>query len=161
MKNLKSLLVALPFLITFIANAQDTYEWDEFGVGFEVASDFEVITNSSEEWELMSSDEAIFISVMPWSDPNVTLDDLEEATYWVAMDFVFGEDAEVDGDCGEVDDFDVCYVIGAVYDMDWDYYLVALMMDVGSDTNIQVAIAFNEGDEDEVVDMMNSFYAYD
>ena len=65
------------------------------------------------------------------------------------------------GDCVEIDDFDACYVIGAVYDMAWDFYLVALMMALNSETNVQVAIAFNEGDEDEIVEMLNSFYAYD
>ena len=45
--------------------------------------------------------------------------------------------------------------------MAWDFYLVALMMALNSETNVQVAIAFNEGDEDEIVEMLNSFYAYD
>lgn len=157
---LKTCLVTVFLFAVIMVNGQDTYEWDAFGVGFELASDFEEVTNDGEEWELMSSDEEIFISVMPWADEEVTLDDLKEATYWVALDFVFGEDADVEGDCVEIDDFDACYVIGAVNDMDWDFYLVALMMDVNSETNVQVAIAFNEGDEDEVVEMLNSFYAY-
>jgi len=164
MKNLKTILISISLFIFCTVHAQTEYEWDAYGVGFELADDFEVLTDTGEAWELISSDDQIFISVMPWSDSNVTLADLEEATYWNAVDFVFGDGLDgqdLDGDCVEINDFDACYVIGAVYDNDWDYYLVALMMDRGSETNVQVAIAFNEGDEEEIVDMLNSFYAYD
>lgn len=160
MKKIKIILTGILFLSIVSAQAQTAYEWDEYGVAFELADDFETVTDNRSAWELISNDDQVFISVMPWSDASVTVDDLEEATYLVAVDLVFDDGAEVDGDCVEIDDFDVCYVIGGVYNRDWDYYLVALMMDVNSETNLQVAVAFNEGDVDEVIDILNSFYAY-
>ena len=104
-------------------------------MGFEVAYDFQDVSESDDKWELISSDGLIYISVSPWSDASITLEDLEKATYEIALEMIFDGDAEVDGDCGEIDDFDGCYVIGAVEDEEYELYLIALLMDVESDTN--------------------------
>lgn len=157
----KTGIAILLIAFTQIATAQVAYEWDDYGVGFEVAADFQDVSESASEWELISSDGLIYISVTPWSDASITIDDLEDATISIAYDMIFDGDAEVDGDCGEIHDFDGCYVIGAVDGEEYELYLVALLMDVESDTNVQIIMGFNSGDVDEVVGILGSFYAYD
>ncbi len=159
--NKISFLLSIILLSAVTVNAQKKYEWESYGIGFEVVTDFKIVENSDETFELVSSDNELFISVIPWSDSSATIDDLEETTYWKAVDFVFGEGTNLKSDCMKIGELDACYVIGAVNDMDWDYYLVALMLDAVGETNIQVAIAYNEGDKDVVLEIMNNFYTYD
>ena len=125
------------------------------------SDDFEDISNSEDAWELISSDNQILISVTPWVDGETNIEDLAEATYQVALDLIFEEGAEVDGDCGSINQFDGCFVIGAVNEEDWDYFLVGLLLDTDNETNLQIAIAFNDGDADEVIEILSSFFSYE
>lgn len=130
------MLAIVMIALAQLAVSQVTYEWDDYGVGFQVAEDFQDVSQGAAQWELISSDGLIYISVTPWSDASITIDDLEYATIGIAFDMIFEGDAEVDGDCGEINDFDGCYVVWAVFGEEYELFLVALLMDLDSDTNI-------------------------
>ncbi len=156
MKNKVILLFALASLAAFTAEAQ-SYQWDTYGIGFTVTDDFVVQTNTDEQFYAVSSDGLIDVNVIPWSDASVNKSNLEAAL----IDFVNEElniRAELDGDEIKLNDFDGYFIVAAY---EGDMLLVAFLLDTQSATNLIVQIGFEEGNEDEAIDILTSFYAYD
>lgn len=157
------------FLIGFIcltisataALAQDTYVWEEYGIGFSVASDMVVDDSDPESFTATTSEDEISINITPWSDDSVDEDNLGEAALEMATELYLFDDSEVDGDYIEIDTFNGFYLIVAPSELDApDFMIIALMLDTESDTNFVVAIGFEDGNDDEAIDVLNSFFSY-
>ncbi len=136
--------------------AQSAFQWDAYGVGFEVTDDFEVITNNSEEFAAISSDELIEIQILPFADPDVDEDDLDEMVLDYLVEIV-GDVDDFEADDLEIDSYIGSYVVAAAEDQ---MILAAFMLDTDSDTNIIVQLLFEEGNEDEAIEILSSFYSY-
>jgi hypothetical protein len=142
--------------------AQLDFEWDTYGVGFTVARDFGVTKNNFQVFEATSSDQLVSINIQPWSDSNITMDNLYDAVISVAYDLRYYEGGDVAGDYIKVDDFNGYFIVSAPASYDtYDYVIVALLLDSLSETNLQVIIGYQEGNFEEAKKMLYSFYAYD
>ncbi|MCB0689639.1 MAG: hypothetical protein KDC53_24030 [Saprospiraceae bacterium] len=142
--------------------SQTAFEWDYYGIGFEVASDFQVQVNNKSQFTAVSSDGLLAVTLVPWSDSNVDLNDLAEATIDVADRFAHFDHAAVDGDAINLGDLEGYFIVAATNDYySYDYILVSLLLDTQSETNIVVAIGFMEGNQDEAIEILTSVYPYD
>lgn len=159
MKNKSTFLFLILSIIISPLIAQTAYEWDHHGIGFKITEDFTVSTNNSNEFSAASSDGQIGIAIIPWQDEEVSEEDLEDTAIEIALDMLDKKGSEVDGDNISIHDFTGYYVISA--NSAGNMMLIALLLDKESATNIVVAIDFLEGNENEAVEILNSFYAYD
>ena len=160
---LRSLFLGLGAIVVMgtAATAQDTYVWDDYGIGFTVATDMYVDESDSDAFTAVSSDGLISISISPWTDGDVDEDTLAEATLETAINLYVFDDSDVDGDYIDVDTFTGYYLVVAPSDMDApDFMLIALLLDTESDTNLVVAIGFEDGLEDEAIAILSSLYSY-
>lgn len=157
------------FLIGFIcltlsataALAQDTYVWEEYGIGFSVESDLIVDESDIESFTAATREGEISISITPWSDDEVDEENLADAALEIAAELYLFEDSDIDGDYVEIDTFNGFYLVVAPSELDApDMMIVALMLDTESDTNFVVAIGFEDGNDDEALDVLNSFFSY-
>lgn len=160
---LRSFLVGLGAfaLMSSAAVAQDTYVWEDYGIGFTVATDMIVDGSDMDAFTAVSSDGLISISLSPWADGDVDEEVLAEATLDVAMNMYFFDDSEVYGDYIEIDTFNGYYLVVAPSQSDApDFMLIALLLDTESDTNLVAAIGFEDGLEDEAIAILSSLYSY-
>lgn len=157
MKKIKAFLFAVSLFVAVLANAQTEYHWDEYGVGFAVTEDFMVTTNSVEEFAAVSSDGLMDITILPWADALVTEADLEGHLISFAAEMAYEVD-DMAADDLVIDDFVGKFLVAQ---QDTELMLVAFMLDKLSNTNIIVIITFAEGNEDEAIEILGSFYAYD
>ena len=156
-----SAALILTGLSASISLAQDSYEWDRYGIGFSVAEDMLIEENSDDAFTVVSPDGEIAVSISPWADGFVDEDSLAEAAISMAIDLYYIDDSEIDGDYIEIDSFNGYYVLAAPgTDEGPDFILLALLLDTESDTNIVAAIAFEDGNEYEAVDILESLYSY-
>lgn len=138
------------------------YQWDQYGIGFQVARDFVVEENNANIFTATSSDDEIFISIEPWIDGNVSEDNIADAILELATEMKFYDGGEIAGEYIEVDDFNGYFIITAPNDYeDYDYVVVAILLDTESDTNLAICIGYDEGNFDEAAAIIGSFYAYD
>ncbi|WP_299547109.1 hypothetical protein [Seonamhaeicola sp.] len=158
MKKFKLMLFAAFLFVTVFANAQTEYVWDDYGVGFAVTEDFDIRVSNRDKFSAVSSDGLIDIEILPWLDGSINEADLEDAVIDYASDICpIADDILVDD--LRIDDFTGKYLAAQL--VDGEMILVACMLDTQSRTNIIVLITFEEGNEDEAVDILESFYAYD
>lgn len=143
-------------------SAQYYVSWDYYGIGFQFAQDFKVSQNNGNIFEASSSDRLLYVKVQPWSNSTVTVNDLYGYAVQYANNLNYYLGAEVAGDYIEIDDFDGYFLVAATNDpRNYNYYLIAYLLDTQSDTNYQVLIGYQEGHIDEAVNILVSFYAYD
>ena len=159
---LSSIFIMLMSMCLTPIQAQLDFEWDNYGIGFTVARDFGVLKNNFQEFEATSSDRLLSINIQPWSDPNITMDNLYDAVISVAYDLKYYEGGDVAGDYIKIDDFNGYFIVSTPSSHDtYDYVIVALLLDTLSETNLQVIIGYQEGNFEEAKKMLYSFYAYD
>ena len=163
---MKSLIYFFPrilfIFLPFVLSSQTAFEWDYHGIGFEVASDFNVQVNNETEFSAVSSDGLISISLMPWADDQVTMDNLADATLEFATQVATFERAAIEGDVIDLGDLEGYFLVAAATDYgSYDFLLMALLLDVESPTNLAVAIGFMDGNEDEAIEILGSIFAFD
>ena len=157
MKKNTLILTVIFLCIAAFTYAQTEYEWEHYGVGFSVTEDFEVEVNNEKEFTAVSSDGLIDISVLPWSDGTVNEDDLDEHLIDFASE-IFDEADDLVADDLEIDDFIGSFLVAQQNEA---LILAAFMLDIHSQTNVTVQITFEEGNEDEAIKILESFYAFD
>lgn len=157
-------IIGLLSLIPMTSQAQyRAFEWDAHGVGFEVASDFLVMKNNYNEFTAVSSDNQIAISIQPWQDASITINNLEQATVNVGADLLTGGNELIAADYIQLDYYQGYYIVvstpGSQYS--GDFMLLALLLDTESGTNLTISISGYNANFDEVFEMLFSVYAYD
>ena len=161
--TLKTLLIPVVFLIGLSAiQAQSYYGWDYYGIGFAVARDFQVYSNNAQEFEAQSSDRLLYINIQPWADASVTESNLYTAVLNLAYNIGYYTGGEVAGDYIQIHDFNGYFIVCALNDPNnYNYFIVAVLLDTLSETNMVVTIGYQEGYFEEARNMLYSFYAYD
>lgn len=150
------------FLLAGTLHAQTAYEWDYYGIGFEVASDFGVYENSATQFSAVSSDGLLSISMVPWSDDRITLDNLAEATVEYALNLAVFDQAAIEGDAIDLGDLQGYFIVAAPESYgSYDYMIAALLLDLESPTNLAVVIGYMDGNLDEAIEILTSIYPYD
>lgn len=159
----KTFLIGIVLFMSFTAiQAQTDYGWDYYGVGFGVARDFQVYKNSAEAFEAQSSDRLVWINIQPWSDASITEENLYSSVLNLAYNIGYYDGGEVAGDYIQINDFSGYFIVCAPNDPNtYNYFIVALLLDTLSDTNLVVSIGYQEGNFEEAQSMLLSFYAYD
>ena len=148
--------------ISSFLNAQTAFEWDYYGIGFEVASDFAVQENSETQFSAVSSDGLLYISMVPWSDDRITMENLAEATLEYALSLAVFDQAHVQGDAIDLGDLEGYFIVAAPESFgSYDFILASLLLDVESPTNLAVVIGYMDGHLDEAIEMLTSIYPYD
>lgn len=135
---------------------------DSYGIGFAVASDFNVYQNDYDLLNAVSSDGLLSISVEPWLDNSVTLDNVYDAVVYLARGANYLNQGAVAGDYIQIDYFNGYFLVCAPnIQGSYDYIIIAILLDIYSNTNLAVTIGYQEGHFEEARDMLLSFYAYD
>ena len=89
--------------------SQEYIASDAYGIGFAVASDFYVYQNDYELLNAVSSDGLLSISVEPWLDNRVTLDNIYDAVVSLARGANYLNQGAVAGDYIQIDYFMVTF----------------------------------------------------
>jgi len=84
-------------------------------------------------------------------------DDLDDYLLEVAVEIIDEADEIVANDI-EIDDFVGSFLVASKDD---ELVLLAFMLDEHSETNYIAKISFEDGLEDEVIEILESFYAFD
>lgn len=165
-QNLKRAFLVLPVGLMCLAFsqpslAQDSYIWEDYGIGFSVAEDMLIEESNADTFTVVSSDGEIVVNISPWVDGSVDEETLADAAIEMAVDLYYIDDSELDGNYIDIDSFSGYYILAAPGDIEaTDFMLFALLLDTESDTNLIVAIGFAGGNEDEAVEILESLYSY-
>ena len=152
------------FLLMFIftsLQAQQEYEWEEYNIGFEVESDFRVDVNNSDEFTAISSDDEITITILPWKDRSIDEDDLADIAMELAVEMEYDAGDDIEGDKLEIEDFKGYYVYLGQQDASSVNVVFAVLLNNTSSTNLIIAIQFEKGNDDEVVELMKILHTLD
>ena len=153
--NTKALLTLIFLAFASSLSAQVEMVWDAHGIGFAVPEDFEITTNTDQEFSAENG--GLFITIMPWQDETVTEDGLAETVVSVALEMEYDE--LTDAAESSIDDFVGYFVEGT---KDGVGAVIILLLDKESSTNLVFIAAYvNESDRDTAVDIFQSIYAYD
>ncbi len=154
MKKKLTFLLLFVFALSISTNAQTAWEWDTHGIGFETPDNFVVGVNNSEEFS--SSNEYVYVSLIPWNDETVTEEDLEKTLVNIAVEMEYDEITEAED--LEIDDFTG---VGLNGKKDGVNAVIALLLDSESGTNLIVVIAYENGYDTTASVILTSIYAYD
>jgi hypothetical protein len=133
------------FIILFMAslsvtsNAQQVYEWEEYGLTFDLADDFQESVNTDTEFSAVG--DGMAISIFPFADADI--DDADITAYTIA--------AAASLNISDVDDIDMISLNGfkgGYTEVVSDGHKVFIMglIDPSSDVNFIVVITFADGD---------------
>ncbi len=140
--------------ITFQAQAQEEWVWDEYGIGFTIAKGMKVTQNDGETFAAERGN--LFLTMTPIVDEEINEGDLAEAV--IAMAIEMDYDGIEDADELELDDLVGYYVEGT---RDGAGAFVIALLDRESASNYLIIIVFDDDSRDEAMEMALSLYAYD
>jgi hypothetical protein len=127
-------------LFAVLLNGQHTYEWEEYGISFTLAEDFEETVNSGEEFS--ASGDGMEVSIIPFKDE--TLDDSDITTYTMSVAASLNLEAIDDISTISFNGFKGGYAEGV---KDGVKIFVMGLIDPDSENNFFVIITFQDGDE--------------
>lgn len=146
MKNL--ILIFVFITLNFTAFSQQEYTWDEYGISFTLADDFQEQVNNGEEFS--ASGDGMELTILPFKDESVAHADITSYTLSIAssMNFERIDDVSVI----EFNGFKGGYAEGVSEGV--KLFIMGLM-DPDSDTNFFVIIAFTDKDKYAIEEAIN------
>ena len=147
------LFILMMMSIQFVTG-QTEMRWDSYGLGFTLEKGMNIITNNGEEFTAESKD--IFLTIHPFTEVNVTEENLIEAVITMAEELEL-EDIS-DADVLELSDLYGVYIEGTTNSK--SSFLIALM-DTESAQNYIVIVLFTERSRDAAIRLVHSFFPYD
>jgi hypothetical protein len=148
------LALFLSATITFQAQAQEEWVWDEYGIAFTIAKGMKVTQNDGETFTAERGN--LFLTMTPIVDSDINEDDLAEAVIAMAVEMDY--DGIEDADMLELNDLVGFYVEGT---KDGAGAFVIALLDKESASNYLVIIVFDDDSRDEAMEIALSLYAYD
>ena len=147
---MKSFSIFLIFSFVFLhnSNAQQTYTWNEYGIGFTLADDFVEEANSIDEFS--ATGDGMSMSIIPFKDSSVSDNDITAYTIEIAQSLNLQEIDDVN--VLEMNDFIGGYVEG--YKDGVKIFLMGLI-DPDTDTNFFVIITFVDQDVNATEEAIN------
>ena len=127
-------------LFTVFLYGQQTYEWEEYGISFTLADDFEETVNSEEEFSAIG--DGMEVSIIPFKDE--TIDDSNITTYTMSIAASLKLEAIDDISTISFNGFKGGYAEGV---KDGVKIFVMGLIDPDSENNFFVIITFQDGDE--------------
>ncbi len=157
MKKIYTLILFLFVgLLTHSVSAQEWREftWDTYKTAFKIPADFEVTTSTAEKFS--ATNEAILMSIYPRKDENLTWDEMESALRTWTTD----NEVENIGEVVELDEEKMNGYWGMLLEGTKSDYYVGTMLLVDPDypeISLYIWVAYDEGLEDTVIEMLMSF----
>jgi hypothetical protein len=148
------LTLCLSIAVTFQAQAQEEWVWDEYGLAFTLAKGMKVTQNDGETFSAERGN--LFLTMTPIVDSDISERDLARAVIAMAVEMEY-DDIE-DADELELNDLVGYYVEGT---KDGAGAFVIALLDKESASNYLVIIVFDDDSRDEAMEMALSLYAYD
>lgn len=148
------LSLGFAFLMVSQITAQQEYVWDEYGIGFSLADDFQEVVNNADEFSALG--DGMEMAIIPFKDETIDNNDITGYTMAVASSL------ELD----RIDDVSVINLNGfkggyAEGVLGGEKIFLMGLIDPDSDTNFFVIITFLDNDQNainEAIAICKSFY---
>ncbi len=146
MKSFLTLIVF--FVLSQYAFSQQYYEWEEYGITFSLADDFEETVNSADEFS--AAGDGMELSIIPFKNDEIDASDISTYTMSIAssMDFERIDDISLI----EFNGFEGAYAEGVA---DGIKVFIMGLIDPDSDTNFFIIIAFLDDDQNAIEEAIN------
>lgn len=151
---MRALIFGFVFMIGFCTlQAQQEYVWDEYGIGFTLADDFEEVTNDEEEFS--AEGDGMSMSIIPFNNEDIDENDIVSFTLSIfnSLNVTRVDDVRPI----QLNGFKGGYAEGA---SDEARVFIMGLIDPESPTNFFVIITFYDDDEnaaDEAINICKSF----
>lgn len=146
-------LVCVLFLSVSVT-AQQEYVWEEYGIGFSLADDFEEVVNNADEFSAVG--DGMEMAIIPFQDGSIDNNDITAYTMAVAASLEL--DRLDDVSVIKLNGFKGGYAEGV---LSGEKIFLMGLIDPNSDTNFFVIITFLDNDQNainEAVAICKSFY---
>lgn len=135
-------------LLAISVQAQQNYVWDEYGISFSLADDFEEVVNNIEEFSAVG--DGMEMAIIPFKDETIDNNDITAYTMDVAASL------ELD----RIDDVNVIKLNGfkggyAEGVLNGEKIFLMGLIDPDSDTNFFVIITFLDQDQNAIEEAIN------
>lgn len=149
--QLQTVITVMLCLIVSNAFAQtNDWEWSTYKLKFSIFEDCQATTNNSEEFT--ADCEGISISIFPWIDDEVSVDELANAVIAIAEELDYDEISEASDI--ELNDFEGVMIEGV---KDGVNAVIIGLLDPTSSTNFYSVIIYEDGMEDDAAGIALSF----
>lgn len=136
------------FLFLQSANAQQVYNWDEYGISFTLADDFKETVNNIEEFS--ATGDGMELAIIPFKDE--TIDDADINAYTMSIAASLKLQRVDDISVIDINGFKGGYAEGV---LDGAKIFIMGLIDPTSDTNFFVIITFLDQDENATAEAVN------
>lgn len=135
----KVIIVFLFFFISFKAQSQLDYTWEEYGISFTLAEDFRETVNNIDEFSAVG--DGMDMSIIPFKDGSIDDTDISAYTMSIAAELKLQRIDDIS--VIDVNGFKGGYAEGA---LDGARIFIMGLIDPTSDTNFFVIITFLDDD---------------
>jgi hypothetical protein len=147
--RMKKIIISFTLvLFSIVSNAQQKYVWDEYGISFTLADDFEETTNTIEEFSAVG--DGMELSIIPFKDETIEDSDIVTYTMSIAASLKFEKIEAIS--TININGFKGGYAEGVSEGV--KIFIMGLI-DPKSDTNFFVIITFQEDDENATEEAIN------
>ncbi len=155
-KTIAFSMVLFALMLTSSVFGQDwrSFTWDEYKTKFDIPSDFEVTTNTSEKFS--ASNGKITLSIYPRKDENLDWDNMQAAL----QKWADGNEVEDQSEIIELDEEKLNGYWGVMIEGTKSDYSVAQMLIVDPDfteISLYIWVAYDNDQVDTVLEMLMSF----
>jgi len=147
---MKSLFILLLSFVVFSTQsvAQQSYTWEDYGISFTLADDFQETVSNGEEFS--ASGDGMEMTIIPFTDETIDDTDIIGYTMSVAASLNLGRIDDVS--TINFNGFKGGYAEGA---LDGAKIFIMGVIDPNSDTNFFVIITFLDGDNNAIDEAVN------
>ncbi len=149
-KIMKSLFILLLSFVVFSTQsvAQQSYTWEDYGISFTLADDFQETVSTGEEFS--ASGDGMEMTIIPFTDEAIDDSDITGYTMSIAASLNLGRIDDVS--TINFNGFKGGYAEGA---LDGAKIFIMGVIDPNSDTNFFVIITFLDGDNNAIDEAVN------
>lgn len=144
----KLAFIIMFFFFCFAINAQQSYNWEYYGISFTLADDFVENVNTADEFSAVG--EGMDISIIPFVDGSIDDSDITSYTMSIAASLQLGR---LDGVSSiNINGFKGGYAEG---ELDGTKIFIMGLIDPDSETNFFVIITFLDDDQNAIEEAIN------
>lgn len=142
------ILIFFMAMIAITSQAQQNYVWDEYGISFSLADDFEEVVNNIEEFSAVG--DGMEMAIIPFKDE--TIDDSDITGYTMSVAASLELERIDDVNVIKVNGFKGGYAEGV---LNGEKIFLMGLIDPDSDTNFFVIITFLDNDQNAIEEAIN------
>lgn len=142
------ILIFFMAMTAITSQAQQNYVWDEYGISFSLADDFEEVVNNIEEFSAVG--DGMEMAIIPFKDE--TIDDSDITGYTMSVAASLELERIDDVNVIKVNGFKGGYAEGV---LNGEKIFLMGLIDPDSDTNFFVIITFLDNDQNAIEEAIN------